>query len=71
MKPTATTKPPRPPRKRRLNYSLSPATIDRLRRLAEHTAARRGAGKPNVSALIEELAIAEIRRRHLPEVGDG
>ena len=68
---TTAPKPPRPPRKRRINYSLSAVTIDRLRRLAEHTAERRGAGKPNVSALIEELAVAEIRRRHLPEVGDG
>lgn len=60
-------------RKRRPSYSLSPATLADLATLAAHTAALRG-GKPNVSAMIAELARAEMQRRHLdgaPKGGPG
>ncbi len=57
-------------RKQRCNYSLSPSTIADLATLAAHTAARRGT-KPNVSAMIAELARAEMQRRHLDGVGPG
>ena len=59
--------------KQRRNYSLSPATLADLATLAAHTAALRG-GKPNVSAMIAELARAEMQRRHLdgaPKGGPG
>ncbi len=59
-----------PERKQRRNYSLSPATLADLATLAAHTAARRG-GKPNVSAMIAELARAEMQRRHLNAGGPG
>lgn len=58
-----------PPKQRR-NYSLSPATIADLATLAAHTAAKRGT-KPNVSAMIAELARAEMQRRHLDGGGPG
>lgn len=51
-------------RKRRPSYSLSPATLADLATLAAHTAAKRGT-KPNVSAMIAELARTEMQRRHL------
>lgn len=57
-------------RKRRPSYSLSPATIADLATLAAHTAAKRGT-KPNVSAMIAELARAEMLRRHLDGGGPG
>lgn len=58
-------------RKRRPSYSLSPATIADLATLAAHTAAKRGASKPNVSAMIAELVRAEMLRRHLDGGGPG
>ncbi len=58
------------PRKQRRNYSLSPATLQDLATLAAHTAGLRG-GKPNVSAMIAELARAEMQRRHLDADGPG
>lgn len=56
--------------KQRRNYSLSEATIADLATLAKHTAAKRGT-KPNVSAMIAELARAEMQRRHLDAGGPG
>ena len=54
----------------RPSYSLSPASIARLARLAADTAARRGA-KPNATAMLEELILDETRRRKMPEDAGG
>jgi len=57
-------------RKPRPSYSLSHATIERLARLAADTAARRGT-KHNATAMLEELVLAEVRRRKMPDDGEG
>ena len=59
-----------PTRKPRPSYSLSHATIERLARLAADTAARRGT-KHNATAMLEELVLAEVRRRKMPDDGAG
>lgn len=59
--PSLTRKPRRAP-----SYSLSHAAIERLARLAADTAERRGT-KPNATATLEELILAEVRRRKMPD----